>query len=96
MKYIGKKNYWKIIFNITLAVYIINTLSIMFRGNCLFLNSIAFYNYLSIIMTGLFMFTFYQFLKKGALTVKYLAIMFIGLVVLPFIVFMIFGGITLR
>lgn len=93
MRNIGKKSYWRIIFNITLIIYIINVLSIMFRGNVLFLKSISLYNYLSIVLSGVFMFIFYQFLKKGALTVKYLLIMFSGLVIFPLLVFVFAGGV---
>jgi hypothetical protein len=93
MKTIGKKSYWKIIFYISFAIYAINFVNIMLRGTYIAFDTDPIYNFLSLFLSGIFLYIFYQFLKRGALTVRYLAIMFGALVVFPFLLFMLLGGV---
>ncbi|MFO7637150.1 MAG: hypothetical protein R6W96_07560 [Clostridia bacterium] len=92
----GKKDHWRIVFNIAMVVYVVNLLSIIFRGTCILFDTKPVYNYLSAVLTGIFLFVFFQFLKKGALTVRYLCIMFVGLVVIPLVLFIVLGGVGFR
>ncbi len=90
---IDKKKLWKIAFYICITIYIINMVCILASGNCIFINSTREYNYIAAVLNAIFLFIFYNFLKKGSLTPRYLLIMFGALVVLPFLVALVFGGI---
>ena len=90
---IDKKKIWKTVFYMGVVIYIINLICIIASGDCIFIRSSNFYNYSAVILNAVFMIIFYNFLKKGSLTVRYLLIMFLVLVVLPFLVAVIFGGI---
>jgi len=95
MKNIGKGSYWEIIFIIAFIIYIINLLSILFAKHIIILNSAKSYNYISIILSSVFMYMFFSSLKKGALTVKSIIILFCLLVCLPFVIAILFGGISI-
>ena len=90
---INKKNMWKIAFYICVAIYVINMVCMIASGNCVFVKSSNAFNYISAVLNAVFLFIFYNFLKKGSLTSRYLLIMFAVLVVIPFLFALIFGGI---
>lgn len=91
---IDKKKIWKTAFYACVVLYVINLLCIIATGNCIFLNTSGAYNYLSAVLNAVFLIIFFNFLKKGSLTVRYLMIMFGLLVVFPFIISLISGGIA--
>lgn len=90
---VDKKKIWKIAFYISVVIYVINLICIASSGSCLFLASCNAYNYISTVLSAVFLIIFYNFLKKGSLTFRYLLIMFGILVAFPFLVALIFGGI---
>jgi len=90
---INKKKMWKIAFYICVALYAVNMVCIFVSGNCIFINSSKAYNYITAVLNAVFLFIFYNFLKKGSLTPRYLLIMFGALVVLPFLIALVLGGI---
>lgn len=96
MKTIEKYKIWKMGFYIGIVIYVVNLVCILISQNCLFIQSSNTYNYISIVLNGIFMFNFYNFLKKGSLTIRYLGIMFAVLVLVPFAIAIIAGGIHLR
>jgi hypothetical protein len=46
-----------------------------------------------LVLDAVFLFIFYAFLKKGALTTRYLNIMFVVLVLIPFLIALVAGGV---
>ena len=90
---IDKKKIWNIAFYIGIAIYVINIVFIITSGSCMFFTSCNAYNYISTVLSAVFLIIFYNFLKKGSLTTRYLLIMFGVLVVFPFIVSLIIGAI---
>lgn len=90
---IDKKKIWKITFYISVILYVINMICIIASGRCMFFASCNAYNYISTVLSAVFLIIFYNFLKKGSLTYRYLLIMFGALVAFPFLVALIFGGI---
>lgn len=82
-----------IIFFVCIIFYVVNLFCILFSGNCCFAETTAVYNYIMLVMNAVFLFIFYAYLKKGALTTRYLNIMFIGLVLIPFLIALLSGGV---
>jgi len=95
MKNIGKGLYWNIIFGIVFFIHVINMISISITKHILLFNSIKSYNYISTILTSIFIYIFYTSLKKGAITIKSIAILFCILVLTPFLIVLLFGGISI-
>ncbi len=90
---VDKKKIWNITFYIGVAIYVINIIRIITSGRCIFFTSCNAYNYISTVLSAVFLMIFYNFLKKGSLTFRYLLIMFGVFVVFPFLVALVFGGI---
>lgn len=90
---VDKKKLWRILFYICIGIYVINMICIFASGNCMFIRSSRAFNYIGAVLNAVFLFIFYNFLKKGSLTPRYLLIMFGTLVFLPFLIALIFGGI---
>ena len=90
---VDKKTIWKIAFYISVVIYVINMICIIVSDNCMLFASSNAYNYISTVLSAVFLIIFYNFLKKGSLTFRYLLIMFGALVAFPFLVALVFGGI---
>lgn len=90
---VDKKKIWKTTFYISVIIYVTNMICIIASGSCLFFASCSAYNYISTVLSAVFLIIFYNFLQKGSLTFRYLIIMFGALIAFPFIVALIFGGI---
>ncbi len=90
---VDKKKIWKIIFYISVVIYVANVICIIASGRCILFASYNAYNYISTILSAVFLIIFYNFLRKGSLTFRYLLIMFGVLVAFPFLVALVFGGI---
>ncbi len=90
---VDKKKIWIIAFYISVVIYVINMICIIISDNCMLFASSNAYNYISTVLSAVFLIIFYNFLKKGSLTFRYLLIMFGALVAFPFLVALVFGGI---
>ena len=90
---VDKKKIWKIAFYIGVIIYVANMVYIIASGSCMLFKSCNAYNYISTVLSAVFLIIFYNFLKKGSLTFRYLLIMFGVFVVFPFLVALVFGGI---
>ena len=91
---VNKKKIWKITFYLSVAIYVANVIYIIASGRCILFASCNAYNYISTVLSAVFLIIFYNFLRKGSLTFRYLLIMFGALVAFPFLVTLIFGGIS--
>ncbi len=89
------KKIWEMIFYICLVLYIVNVLCVLFSGNCMFIKTVDVYNYISVMLNAVFLYIFYNFLRKGALTTRYLVIMFCALVLFPFLIALATGGVKI-
>lgn len=89
------KQIWKIIFYICLLLYVINIFFVLFSGDYMFIKKADAYNYISIILNAIFLYTFYNFLVRGAFTTRYLVIMFCIFVLIPFLIALATGGVKI-
>lgn len=92
----GKLKTRHIIFFFCILFYVINLLWIIFSGRCVFAETTSVYNCIMLVLDAVFLFIFYAFLKKGALTTRYLNIMFVVLVLIPFLIALASGGVKFQ